>query len=478
MLLVKLYLLVGCVSRAKALWDKCGVKNAILDSLGSIFFDRISSIAPGFFIYGSSTFRPMDPFYNYFENGLQRALPTMVLEAFKCNNWYSLLRMYVFGENLKRSCTLVMAVIEERRGLRIKTGKNTESLEDNPLVGHLGVEHELFDPTQYSALPGFSGPGANPTEDFVTHGPKPSNERCHLSLLAEHFIDLVSILQPKDFKPSKTGQTLELDHKYAIGRSSKFGRNMDELLTRKHLLTEAEDSYFHIVSLLTKLVSAVLENYAVSADSSTVDSPAPSVSDSRATIKDLVDDITGYLDDETKNLMYMETPYNFKITGFHGFAALHSMGMLRESACVIRLTTGYLTAALEKFKAVATADKKLRPPQIPGGGEAAWVAGQLKTLAGEGAKAETAIAERIAKLRDLVRGGGWIDRLRIWALDESALRPPTAQPAWSANVEFRAAMADGVLEAIGGDVVFEDWASAVVASWDDLLKGWSAVKFG
>lgn len=461
MLLIKLYLLIGCVSRAQSLWDKYDVKNAILDSLGPLFFDRISTFAPGVFVNARSN--PMNKFIEYYNHAIRRTTPKQIVEAFQNQNWQSIPAMAEFSESLKRSCGLVMAVVEERRGLRLKNGKNADVLDADPLVCNLRLAHALRDNTDYSYLPNFGGKDSVPTQVLASHGPSLSSTRAHLSLLAERFIDLVSYSQPRDYKPSKPGLVLQHDQHYANDTSINIGRLMEDVFKDSDL-TLPEAHYYRTILKLAKLVAEIHTLYCL------VPQPA---ADSRVVTEFVIKDILEELEEQSKNFLAVPENYPSKIRGFHGFVALHAMGMLRESAFAIKLTASYLTAALDKAKAAA--DKANNKSSH---GEMTWATNQLRPLTTNATTAQQNMEGRVKALKELVQGGGWIDRLHTWTFAEGTVYTSLESKEDRARQkEFREVMSASLLEAIGGETAFEDWAGKVVESWQDLLNGWSAVKF-
>ncbi|KAK7746159.1 hypothetical protein SLS62_009449 [Diatrype stigma] len=466
MLLIKLYLLIGCVSRAQTLWDKFDVKNVILEPLGSLFFDRISSIAPGIFPNGTSvSSNPMDKFINYYNMAIRRNIPKQTVDAFKHRNWESIPSMATFTNDLQRSCSLVMAVVEKHRGMRLRTGRSTEAIRDNPLICHLTLDHTLRDNTDYSYLPNFGGKDSVPTQVLVSHGPSLSSARAHLSWLAEEFVDFVSAVPNRDHKPSKPSSAVSIDHKYANDQCTRIGCMIEEAFTENSDLTGPEVHYYRIVLNLTKLTSDVFALYTLYAVSE-------SKSEGRAMIEESIKNILAELKEQSDHFLDVPANYPSKIRAFHGFVALHAMGMLRESALVIKLTASFVTAALDKMKALEKSGRSNH-------NEFTWTSNQLKTLTSEAVAAEKQIEKRIKSLRELVQGGGWIERLHAWTFfDSTEFTLLGSAEISQEQTDFRKRMATGLKEAIGGQSGFEDWAGRVVESWQDLINGWSAVKLG
>ncbi|RYP17652.1 hypothetical protein DL767_009978 [Monosporascus sp. MG133] len=450
MLLLKLYLLIGCVSRAKSLWAQFDIKNAILDSLGPLFSDRISTIAPGLFGPGASIrHSPLRPFIDYYSKALRSTIPKQTVEAFKSGNWHTIPSMYDFGEGLKKSCTLVMAVVEERRGLRFRAGHTLTSIADDPLVCNLNLNHELKDMTDYSYLPNFGSKDSMPTEVLVGQGPLLSSTRAHLSLLTERLVDLLDYAQPKDFKPSKQGHVLSLDREYVIETTEALRLQIQSLLAKREGLTGPEVHYYSIASMIAKLVSDFFQLCV---------SHTPT-SESGASIDSSIKEVLAVLREQTTDLLTVPTNYHSELRAFHGFINMHAMGTLRESIFLIKLTVGYLTSALDKMnasdKALANNNKTTR------------VVGQLKSMSAAATASAAEIKSRIKTMKQLVEGGGWIDRLRDWAFTNHAQHDP--------QKEDRELIAEALNMAVD-DAAFERWAGTVVDSWQELMNGWSAVK--
>jgi hypothetical protein len=136
LLLVQLYLLLGCASYAYQLWGPLDVKRTIQDALSPLFFDRISTIAPGLFL-GS---RPLTaPLRSYYEHTLRDQCPIRVWDAFSSGSYTSIVDMNEYDSRLRRSCTLVMTVVEERQAARALGGKLAFDVDEDPLVGMYSV---------------------------------------------------------------------------------------------------------------------------------------------------------------------------------------------------------------------------------------------------------------------------------------------------------------------------------------------------
>ncbi len=132
LLLVQLYLLLGCASYAHQLWTPLDVKRTIQDSLSPLFFDRISTVSPGLFQGSRPVMGPLRTFYEYSLGGKS---PIRMWDAFSAGSYTSILDMTEFDGNLRRSCTLMMTLVEERRATRCYGGKMDCEIEELILTG-------------------------------------------------------------------------------------------------------------------------------------------------------------------------------------------------------------------------------------------------------------------------------------------------------------------------------------------------------
>lgn len=132
LLLVQLYILLGCASYAYQLWAPLDVKRTIQDALSPLFFDRISTLSPGLF-QGS---RPLiDPLRSYYTATLRDQCPIRVWDAFSAGSYTSIVDMAEYDSRLRRSCTVVMTVVEERQATRALGGKPSLDVDEDFLVG-------------------------------------------------------------------------------------------------------------------------------------------------------------------------------------------------------------------------------------------------------------------------------------------------------------------------------------------------------
>ena len=186
LLLVQLYLLLGTASHAHQFWVPMDVKRTIQDALSPLFFDRISSLSPALF-QGS---RPlMDALRSYYGNSLRDDCPLRIWDAFSAGSYTSILDMAEYDTGLRRSCTLMMTLVEEARATRSFGGKIDIEIADHPLAcGYYSLSASwqflteptatirddtfLLDKTDYGSFPNLESPHGPPIQNFVRLGPQ------------------------------------------------------------------------------------------------------------------------------------------------------------------------------------------------------------------------------------------------------------------------------------------------------------------
>lgn len=141
LLLVQFYLLLGCASLAYQTWLPMDVKRTIQDTLSPLFFDRIASLSPGLF---NQNRHLTEPLTSYYTGLLREASPVKVWDAFAAGSYSSILDMANYWNRLRRSCTIVMTVVEERRATRAHGGRLDVGIEQSPLLCKLFAAHNLI----------------------------------------------------------------------------------------------------------------------------------------------------------------------------------------------------------------------------------------------------------------------------------------------------------------------------------------------
>lgn len=132
LLLIQMYLVLGCASYANQLWAPMNVTRTIQDALSPLFYDRIFSLSPGLF-QGS---RPLtEPLRYYYSSTLRDGHPVRIWDAFSSGSYSSILGVAEFDNRLRRSCTLMMSVVEERRATRAFGGRLIDNVDELALTG-------------------------------------------------------------------------------------------------------------------------------------------------------------------------------------------------------------------------------------------------------------------------------------------------------------------------------------------------------
>ncbi|KAJ8111970.1 hypothetical protein ONZ43_g5500 [Nemania bipapillata] len=395
LLLVKLYLMMGCVTRALEVWNLFDVKNTLLECLGTVCLDRLASISPTHFMMGPSYLRSFaDPFIRHFETAIQKRYPDTVIKTLQNSSYAELPYVIELAQNQSRNTVAVIAVIEKRRGIRLKSGRNETVIEDEPLIGlyypliprllkkprlielvlgALSPNYELQDFTDYNPLPHWAGPQSTPIQELAACGPLPTNRRCHLSILAERFLDLICFVQPKDFKPSQITQLLQSDWQATASSCQLLYRHLDLLNygedSEKNDLTGPETWYFRVVTELAKLVKLIYETIL----------PTSSTKAAREGIVAVIRRSLTIIEYQLQDSLATSPGTPAKMDTLHGVTALHGIGMLRETTLVVRCTVQHITATLDRLKVIDKAR---------GTTEAAWLLPETKRLSAAAAAAD------------------------------------------------------------------------------------------
>ncbi|KAI1307775.1 N-acetyltransferase B complex non catalytic subunit-domain-containing protein [Xylaria venustula] len=486
-LLVKLYIKMGCVTRASHIWDAFDVKNHLLECLGSICLDRLATVSPAHFIAGQPyAFHFTEPLISHFEEALQRKYPDAVLKTLEYHNYAQIPDIIKLAQDQSHNCVSILAIVEHRRGIRLHSNRNGDTIQNEPLIGSLSPDYELRDNTDYNPLPHWMGDQSTPIQELVSLGPLPTNRRCHLSILAEHFLDLVSYTQPKECKYTKASQVLPLDWQAAVSSCNDLHKNLDTLLmgqTHKdmdaflsdhiydeHDLTRPESLYFRIVYSLTDFVKLVLQTIArhvsLPPDSFVLLVSPPKTPTPKGQAIACAARIIQLLNHQTRDFLALPDGMPTKIHTFHGVASLHAMGMLRESSHAIKTTVQYISIASERLK---VAEKS--------GEDFAWLSHLTEKISRASATADTHMKDRVKSLTESLHASGWVDRLESWVFSDTAVLPEYRfQFSYAELGDLKKEVASKLGEFIPASER-ENWAIEVADSWRDVIKGWCAVRF-
>jgi hypothetical protein len=131
LLLVQFHLLVGSAPRARMLWEELGVKRTIMDSLAPIFYDRLSIVAPAMISpLDNWGYHLMDMLTTHFNVSLKLRMPHRLVDAFEAESYSSILTIPEYINDLRRSSTRVMSLVEEARSERSLDNASWELLLD------------------------------------------------------------------------------------------------------------------------------------------------------------------------------------------------------------------------------------------------------------------------------------------------------------------------------------------------------------
>lgn len=283
-----------------------------------------------------------------------------------------------------------------------------------------------------------------------------------MGILAERFVDLVCYVQTKEFKPSKANQLAQMDWQGAATLSGGVGTKMDALLRDGEkipgsYLTDPELWYFSVVVTLAEVVGEVLEHVLLN----------PPTKDVKVEILAKIQTVLRVFTHQTEHFFNIPPGIPARMHTLHGVAALHAMGMLRETSLATKNTVQYLTTALERLK---TTDKSR------GTNEAAWLSPELKKLLDAAALADAHIKDGVKKLNDNLLTSGWVDRLGTWVFGDNAEYTfGNEEREKKANKDFKEMMVVNLADIIPLNAR-ETWAIDVADSWREVVRSWSGVK--
>ncbi|KAI0136207.1 N-acetyltransferase B complex non catalytic subunit-domain-containing protein [Xylariales sp. AK1849] len=450
--LTKLYLLIGCVSHANVIWETLGVKNITLDSLGPLFFDRSSSIAPG---QWESLPGPMYGFTKHYMDSIRRSIPSGLRNSLEHGNYTSVVGLREVQSRLSRSCTMVMAAVENRRGVRATSGRVGSLIKDDPLLRTISDDVILVDATDHASMPDHES-APSTLHDVISIGPGLSDTRTKLSLLAEKFIDLVSLREAKELKPSKPAQAAKIDRSYTAEAASQI-----EMPILRYLLpcleegqaptklTGPELAYYSVIQALVTLIALTM------GVDWTKNTPRPAATDLA------VSHAVAVLKKQIELLSKVPGGAPAKTIDIYSFATLHAMGMLRETTQAVKLTVIFMERAALPFKS-----------DVP-----KWLTQYLQALNTAFTDSTAFLKKRIKALNDAAFSDGCLDGISEYAFGD------LATGAKSVNYEFWLGLeiAEGDMEEIifkvaGEKVGLEHTFGEIADSWRQVAKGWASLK--
>ena len=76
----------------------------------------------------------MEPLRSYYSSSLKDRAPVKIWDAFAAGSYSAILDMVEYMDRLRRSCTLVMTAVEERRATRAIGGKLDSGIDELPML--------------------------------------------------------------------------------------------------------------------------------------------------------------------------------------------------------------------------------------------------------------------------------------------------------------------------------------------------------
>ncbi|KAK4213132.1 N-acetyltransferase B complex non catalytic subunit-domain-containing protein [Rhypophila decipiens] len=443
LLLVKLYLLLGCASYAQQIWIPMDVKRTIQDALSPLFFDRIGSLSPGLF---QSTRGLMDPLRSYYSNSLRDSCPLRIWDAFSAGSYSSILDLTEYDSRLRRSSTLMMTLVEERRATRAFGGKLDGDIEVSPFTEDIGDNTELVNKTDYGSFTNLEGSQGPPIQDFVRLGPDLSNVRSHLSFLTEQYLDLLGFKPPKDYKPAKANEAAIRDRNYIIETLARLNNSLTMFLHKSEtplFLTSAEMTYNTVVSLLSASLLTSIST-----------SRADPVPKAVCAIGSSVRSAFAHL----RTSFYTPLPTGSSSSPpdiYSSVINFHTMSYVRDTALAMKYSAAFVISFHEKELARDRTGKSSLHKEV---------IAEMKALDAVATKALMELKKHVQKMKESLGEGGWLDRMLDWVfgLEE--------------DDEQEDEVAKAVEQVIGGRAEAEEWVSKVLESWREGAKGWGMVR--
>lgn len=119
LVLVQLHMLLGSSTRSRQLWHELAVKRTIVDSLGPLFYDRLSTVAPALISPSDNWgWQVMDALSGHYSYSLKLRMPRRLVDAFESESYGSVLGIPKYITDLRYGATRAMSLIEETRSER------------------------------------------------------------------------------------------------------------------------------------------------------------------------------------------------------------------------------------------------------------------------------------------------------------------------------------------------------------------------
>ena len=131
LVLIQLHLLLGSSPRARQLWEDLSIKRTIIDSLGPLFYDRLSTIAPHLISPSDNWgWQLVDLLTSHFSYSLKLRMPRRLVDAFEAESYSSVLEIPKYITDLRNSATRALSLVEESRSERALGAPSCELFTD------------------------------------------------------------------------------------------------------------------------------------------------------------------------------------------------------------------------------------------------------------------------------------------------------------------------------------------------------------
>ncbi|KAM5347591.1 hypothetical protein ACJ41O_007415 [Fusarium nematophilum] len=422
LLLSQLHLLFGSAPRAREIWDTLGVKRTIMDSLGPIFYDRISTVAPALVSPADdSGWELMELLHSHYSVSLKLRMPRRLIDAFEAGSYSSVIDIPEYMENLRWSCTRAMSLVEEARTERL-LGHNFAEVLTDPRFTEVTDATQLIETIDYGSFPSWDCSSRPPIYTRLRIGPPSTNRRSHLSLLAEAFHEVLSYKPPPIYKASAAAAGPE--QIFILETLSQLSNSFTKFLhgPRKDL-TSQEATYFEVISLLTTLVPFTT---GISRSAPIPEEFAQIVDTLKIALDTLKLDISPFTD------------ISGQITSL---STLHSLAILCDTASAIKNAAQWIISFNDREKERDRSGKSNLPKDV---------VAQIKELVASSEAALKDGKECVNKLKGHVIGRDFEPAARKWIFEDG----------------------EGILAVVG-----EGATGRLVRSWEVNVKGWMEVKW-
>ncbi|KAF4127009.1 N-acetyltransferase B complex (NatB) non catalytic subunit [Geosmithia morbida] len=423
LVLVQLHLRLGSAPRSRQLWGELGVKRTIMDSLGPLFYDRLSTVAPAL-LSPSDTWgwQLMDMLTSHYSYSLKMRMPRRLIDAFEAESYGSVLDMPRYIHDLRTSATRAMSLVEETRSERM-LGRPTWELFSDPRFVEVNDDTVLKETLDYGSFPRWESSECVPVYVRLRLGPPPSNRRAHLEIMSEAFHDVLGYKAPQMYKTPLA--TSESDHVFVVETLTRIGNSYNQFLGGPEGdLTAAEAVYHDMVGLLSTL--APLCAASGSGRAAGLDAFCELTESIGAGLESLRDMIPAGSSDDVEGAVAL-------------LGSLHTVGVYRDAAKAVSLAAQWIMGVNQRAKERDRSGQSNLPKEVVARTKSLQSAAEEALKQGKG---------WMDRLRTTVKSGDFKGRLSSWLFkDAEAIR----------------------------DVAYEEVVPGLVGNIGENVNGWQEV---